>query len=292
VFSDLSLPPRVVPEEPAAQPSPVPAEAPPPAGPQPVRAHPEAAPEAPEPAARRIGLSDLLGAGLLLPQDVLMVEGTEGRRQTATITPDGKINVAGQVFDAVSPAALRALELAGKPRKTVNGWAAFRVLRAGSYIGTLIEVRGQYEDREQEGAAAGPAQDLGAAAPAGPDPAVLAAVDQLKPLLALLPELTAHPSKSGVSLYAGKLVVAYAYPRKRGLPRLRAYVGETCADWVTADPTYASWCYIDDWDANLERVVALLKEAPRRRAEDMTAGRDAYCRRAQLPGMGSAVSAE
>jgi hypothetical protein len=114
----------------------------------------------------------------------------------------------------------------------------------------------------------------------------------MKPLLALLPELAVKTSKSAVSLYAGKLVVGYAYPRKTGAPRLRAYAGETCPEWVTPDTTYASWCYIDDWTTNLERVVALFKEAPRRRAEDMTAGRDAYRRRAQPPTSTAPLSME
>jgi hypothetical protein len=217
-----------------------------------------------------------------------MVEGIDGRRQTATITPEGKIDVAGQVFDSVSPAALRALELAGKLLKAVNGWAAFRVLRAGKQLGTLLQIRDQYEASEQAPRTNGcPQEDkskrgeVESSGPSGPDPAVLAAVDQLKPLLALLPELTVKASKSTVSLYLGKLCVGYAHPRKTGLPRLKVYVGETCPEWVTPDPSYSAWCQIDDWSGNLERVVALYKDAPYRRAADMTAGLDAYRRRVQ-----------
>jgi hypothetical protein len=252
----------------------------------------ESAPELTEQVNKRIGLNDLLRAGLLLPQDLLVVEGTDGKQQTATVSPDGKINVAGQVFDAVSPAALRALELAGKVLKAVNGWATFRVLRGGYYLGTLLQIRGQYEDREQEASTAGPPQDAKSPGPEGPDSAVLAAADQLKPLLNLLPELAIKTSKSAISLYAGKLVVGYAHPRKTGAPRLKAYVGETCPEWATPDPTYASWCYVDDWNTNLERVVALFKDAPRRRAEDMTAARDAYRRRPQPPGSPGSPPAE
>ncbi len=283
-FSEPAVLPRPVPADASSPPGPEPAQPPAPTGTDVPTIQAESAGETSERENRRIGLSDLLNVGLLLPQDLLMVEGTEGRQQTATISPDGKINVAGQIFDAVSPAALRALELAGKPRKAVNGWATFRVLRVGNYLGTLLEIRGQYEDKEQEVSTAGPPQDAVSLGHAGPDPWVLAAVEQMKPLLALLPELTVNTSKSTVSLYAGKLVVGYAHPRKKGMPRLRAYIGETCPEWVTPDPTYTSWCYIDDWSTNLERVVALLKEAPRHRAEDMTAGRDAYRRRAQPPG--------
>lgn len=244
---------------------------------------PETGGETPEPTHRRISMNDLLRAGLISQQDLLMVEGTEGRRQTAFITADGKINVAGQIFDGVSPAALRALELAGKTIKAVNGWSAFRVLRAGNFIGTLLQVRGQYEDKEQEASSDGPPQDAELSTLVGPDPAVLIAVEQMEPLLVLLPELTVNTSKSTISLYAGKVVIGYAFPRKKGLPRLRAYVGDVCPDWATPDPTYAAWCFIDDWNSNLDRVVTLLREAPHRRAEDVTGGRDAYRRRPQPP---------
>ncbi len=208
---------------------------PPAVGTEPVGTQPGIAGKISEPTGRRIVISDLLGAGFLQQQDLLMVEGAEGRRQTATITPEGKINVAGQLFDTVSPAALMAMELAGKSWKTINGWAAFRVIRGGNQVGTLLELRSQYEGAE-EGAPAEPPQDTGLsvpAAPAGPDPMVLAAVDQIKPLLGLLPEVAANTSKTGVSLYVGKAVVGYVYPRKRGLPRVRVYVGETCPDWAT-----------------------------------------------------------
>jgi hypothetical protein len=39
--------------------------------------------------------------------------------------------------------------LAGKSHKAVNGWAAFRVLLGSSHIGTLLELRARYEEREQ-----------------------------------------------------------------------------------------------------------------------------------------------
>jgi hypothetical protein len=284
-FSDSVVPPRQIPGEPTLPlASPVHPQASSPAGAELGAAPQEPEEGAPEGPSRRIGLSDLLSAGLLFPQDLLMVEGTEGRRQTATITPEGKVNVAGQLFDSVSPAALRALELAGKPRRAVNGWATFRVLRAGNHIGTLLTIRGQYEDQEHEASAPESAPEAGPVTPEEPVAGVLSAVEQLKPLLALLPELTVSTSKATISLYAGKLVVAYAHPRKRGLPRLRVYVGEACPEWATPDPTYAPWCFVEDWSTNLERVVALLKEVPRRRAEDMTAGLDGYRRRLPLPG--------
>jgi hypothetical protein len=290
-LSDPAAPPRLVAAEPPSPASGAAPQPPPPPGADTAPSEAEAG-DTCEPVSRRIGLLDLLRAGLLLPQDLLMVEGTDGRRQTATITPEGKITVAGQVFEWVSPAALRALELAGKVLKAVNGWSTFRVLRGGNYLGTLLHLRGQYEDREHEEDPGGTSQETGASTPAGPDPAVLSAAEQLKPLLALLPELTLNTRKATLTLYAGKMVVGYAYPRKKGLPRLRAYVGDACPEWATPDPTYESWCNIEDWSTDLGRVVALFKEAPRRRAEDMTAGRDAYRRRAQPPDNAVAHSAE
>jgi hypothetical protein len=225
-LAETALPPRLVPADETSSFGTTPTQPPSPTGTDAVMTQQESAPELSEQVSKRIGLNDLLRVGLLLPQDLLMVEGTDGKRQTAIVTPDGKINVAGQVFDAVSPAALRALELAGKVLKAVNGWGTFRVLRGGNYLGTLLQIRGQYEDREQEACTAGTPQDARPPGPEGPDPVVLAAADQLKPLLALLPELAVKTSKSAISLYAGKLVVGYAYPRKTGAPRLRAYVGD------------------------------------------------------------------
>jgi Restriction Enzyme Adenine Methylase Associated len=251
-----------------------------PPAPVPVTAPSREEAEGSEPSGRRISIADLLNAGLLKIQDTLVAEGSEGRRQTATLTPDGKISVGGQIFDSVSPAALRALELAGKIRKTVNGWSAFRVLRGTEEIGSLLDVRGQFEDKEQELAVAGAVHQDSSDTP---DDAVHTAVDQMKPLLGLLPELRVNTSKSTISLYAGNLVVGYAFPRKRGMPRVRVFVGEVCPEWATPDTTYSAWCYVDDWINNVQKVVALLKDAPRRRAEDMTAGRDAYRRRPQPP---------
>jgi len=164
--------------------------------------------------------------------------------------------------------------------------------RAGNYLGTLLEIRAQYEDRAEEGSAADPSQEASSPTAEGPEPGVLLAAEQIKPLLALLPELTVNTSKTAVSLYAGKLVVGYVLPRRRGLPRLRAFVGDNCPEWATPDTTYEPWCCIDDWGTNMERVAALLREAPRRRAEDMAAGRDAYRRRAQPAANGGTQAAE
>jgi hypothetical protein len=239
----------------------------------------EATPDEGEAPTRRITVSDLLSAGLLRQQDVLMVGGSESGQQTATLTVGGRIQVGGSTFNSVSAAAVRALELLGRNRKTANGWAEFRVVRDGSDIGTLLEVRSQFEDWEQadDPSSAGKASDVLTAGPG--ESAVGVAMEQLKPLLALLPQLTPSAAKASISLYSGKLVVAYAFPRKRGLPRLKVFVGETCPDWVTPDPTYAAWGYVDDWSSNVQRVVALCQDAPRRRAEDMAAGVDAYRRR-------------
>ena len=235
---------------------------------------------------RRITLNDLLGAGLLRQQDVFIATGIEGRQQIAKLTADGRIDVGGTTFKAVSSAALHALQLAGRNRRSANGWAEFRVLRDGNDIGTLLEIRAQYEDKEEEdaGESAASAEDASGAPIEAQEAGVTVAMEQLKPLLGLLPELTPNAAKATISLYAGKLVVAYAYPRKKGPPRLRVFVGETCPEWATPDPTYAVWCYIDDWSENIERVVALCKEAPRRRAADLAAGAEPYRRRAEKLG--------
>jgi hypothetical protein len=282
-FSDPIMAPRMVQAASPMAPSAEPLQPPSQKDEEAPKAQPESTGDSSEPVSRRIAVSDLLNAGLLMAHDLLVIDGAEGRQQTATITPEGKINVAGQIFDSVSPAALRALELAGKSRKAINGWREFRVLRAGNQLGTLLEIRGQYEDKQQqESTDAGPEEE-GPHSTEGQDAAVLGAVDRMKPLLALLPELTVNPSKSTISLYAGKLVIGYAYPRKKGLPRLRIYVGERCPKWATSDSTYEAWCYADDWGTNLNQVVALLRAAPGCRSLDMTAGRDAYRRRTQPP---------
>ena len=143
-FSDPAVPSRHVAADSPIPPTAAPAQLPP-TGAAPVATQSAAAGEVAEPAGLRATLNDLLRAGLLQAQDQLMVKGAEGQRQTATITSEAKIEVAGQVFEAVSPAALRALELAGRPRKAVNGWATFRLIRGGKSIGTLLQIREQYE---------------------------------------------------------------------------------------------------------------------------------------------------
>src|SRR5262249_35587061 len=149
--------------------------------------------------------------------------------------------------------ALRALQLAGRNRTTANGGAEFRVIREGNDIGTLLEIRAQYQDKEQqeESEASAPSKEAGGGPFETQESAVVVAMDQMKPLLGLLPELLPSAAKATISLYAGKLVVGYVYPRKRGLPRLRVFVGEACPEWATPDPTYAAWCYVDDWSANI-----------------------------------------
>lgn len=212
-LSDPALSPRLIPAESPSL-GPISPQTPPVTTTEFPATKPEPRGASVEPPGGRIGLRELLGVGILLPEDVLMAEGIEGRRQTASTTPDGKINVAGQVFDAVSPAALRAMELAGRPRKAVNGWSTFRVLRAGNYIGTLLQLRGQYEDKEEEASIAGTPQEAASPGSEETDPMMVCAVEQMKPLLTLLPELTIHTSKATISLYAGKLSTA---DRKRSL---------------------------------------------------------------------------
>ncbi len=241
----------------------------------------DGASEEKEPPTPRVTLNDLLRAGFLRLQDGLIVAGGDRALHTAKLTQDGRIEVAGASFNSVSAAAVQALRLAGKNRSTANGWAEFRVLRDGNDIGTLLEIRAQYEDKEQADDSTPPAKEPDAPIAEAAESFVNMAMDQLKPLLGLLPELTPSAGKTTISLYAGKLVVAYAHPRKRGLPRLQVFAGEACPEWTTPHPTYLAWCYVDDWSANVERVVALCKEAPRRRAADLAAGQDPYRRRAE-----------
>ena len=283
VLSEASEPARsAITERPQLTPPPAPPAVPVPPTPAPG----ESASDKDEPSPGRIKVSDLLGAGLLLPQDVLVAGGSEGRQQTAKLTVDGRIDVAGTMFNSVSAAALRARELAGRSRRSANGWVEFRVRRNGNDIGPLLDIRSQYEDKEQqrEDEGASPTKETGGTPTEATESAVAIAMEQLKPLLGLLPEMAPSAAKATISLYSGKLVVAYAYPRRTGLPRLRVFVGEICPDWATPDSTYAAWCYVDDWSENLERVVALCKDAPRRRVAESAAGQAPYRRRSEKSG--------
>jgi hypothetical protein len=236
-------------------------------------------PSVPEGGTRRIIIGDLLSAGLLQPTDTLLVEGHGGRKQAASLTAEGGINVSGQVFDSPSAAAIRALELAGKTVRAINGWQVFRVLRSGVDLGSLLEIRSSFEDRKEADEAAAHDSTGTEDGQANQE----ATIGQLKPLLGLLPEVTVTTSKSAVTFYIGKIAIAYARPRKRGLPRLDIYVGDNCPDWCSPHSTYAAWCDAGDWSENIPKVVELIKLAPRHRSDDMALGKEPYRRRAESP---------
>jgi hypothetical protein len=233
----------------------------------------------PEPPSRRINIGDLLAAGILHLQDVMVVDGNDDKTQSATLTKEGQINVGGQLFDTPSRAAVRALEMAGKQVKAINGWSAFRVLRAGVEIGTLLRLRDKLDDDGQGEHSEGQGPET-ADAETGGEELQEDTVRELKPLLGLLPEVTIQTSKSAVTFYIGKLAFGYAKPRKRGMPRLDVYVGDVCPDWCSPNATYGAWCEVEDWAENLAKTVELIRAAPRRRADDMAAGKDPYRRRA------------
>ena len=68
---------------------------------------------------QRVGLTDLIGAGLLEPGTTVYARRKAHSDRTATILPDGRIDVDGEVFDTPSGAAR---SIAGK---SVNGWWFF-----------------------------------------------------------------------------------------------------------------------------------------------------------------------
>jgi Protein of unknown function (DUF1524)/Restriction Enzyme Adenine Methylase Associated/Protein of unknown function DUF262 len=74
---------------------------------------------------RRVGLADLIGAGLLEPGTTIYARRKAHSHRTATVLPDGRVDVDGEVFDTPSGAAR---SISGKSE---NGWWFF-VLTPGS----------------------------------------------------------------------------------------------------------------------------------------------------------------
>jgi len=305
-FSDPAAPPRLVPADSSTPPSPPSPQSTSPAGTELVTTRLPAKRGKKSSVHHGVTLADLISASLLVPPVKLFCR-YKGTMLEATLLVDGAVEFQGQRYDTCSAAAEVARARVSGRQMNTNGWTFWRFHDGTGKRLDLDDARKRFiktksanpssppspEPRQPRPLGGVEAMQVGNIAEAeGANPAVLSAAEQLKPLLALLPELTVNTSKATVSLYAGKLVVGYAHPRKRGLPRLRVYVGQTCPEWATPDPSYALWCSVGDWSTNLERVVALLKEAPRRRAEDMAAGRDPYYRRAQPPGSTPVVSAE
>src|SRR5262249_9742146 len=69
----------------------------------------------------RVGLADLIAAGLLDPGTTVYAKRKAHEGRTATILPDGRVDVDGEIFDTPSGAAKF---IAGKSE---NGWAFFRL---------------------------------------------------------------------------------------------------------------------------------------------------------------------
>jgi hypothetical protein len=86
---------------------------------------------------RRIGLVDLIGAGILEPGTTLYVRRKAKSHRRATVLPDGRIDVDGVAFDSPSAAA------GSIAQSSENGWRYFLV---GSATGPqLRELLGAYE---------------------------------------------------------------------------------------------------------------------------------------------------
>lgn len=73
----------------------------------------------------RVGLADLIAAGLLEPGTTVYVKRKAHAGRTATILSDGRVDVDGEIFDTPSGAAR---SITGKSE---NGWAFFRLSQTG-----------------------------------------------------------------------------------------------------------------------------------------------------------------
>lgn len=74
---------------------------------------------------RRVGLADLIAAGLLEPGTTVFAKRKAHVGRTATILPDGRVDVDGRIFDTPSGAARFITD------KSENGWAFFRLSQTG-----------------------------------------------------------------------------------------------------------------------------------------------------------------
>jgi hypothetical protein len=77
-----------------------------------------------------VTVKDLIDAGLVRIGDELTYKyGLGGRNRKAyssIVLEDGSIETEGEVFNALSYAALHVMQNAGSERQTVNGWWAWR----------------------------------------------------------------------------------------------------------------------------------------------------------------------
>lgn len=88
---------------------------------------------------RRIGLSDLIGAGLVEPGATIFARRKALADRTATVLPDGRIDVDGKAFDSLSAAAR---SISGKSE---NGWWFFNISPTNKKA--LAEVLQEYVDQ-------------------------------------------------------------------------------------------------------------------------------------------------
>jgi hypothetical protein len=87
----------------------------------------------------RVGLADLIAAGLLEPGTTVYAKRQAFAGRTATILPDGRVDVDGEIYDTPSGAAR---SMTGKSE---NGWAFFRLSPTGRR--SLSDLFQEYVDR-------------------------------------------------------------------------------------------------------------------------------------------------
>jgi hypothetical protein len=88
----------------------------------------------------QVGIPEMLASGVLMTTDVLVCRVGENTRECA-IGGDGTIVVGRATYTSVSAAALSAMETLGKRRAATNGWTSFHVIRSGTDIGVLADLR-------------------------------------------------------------------------------------------------------------------------------------------------------
>jgi hypothetical protein len=96
----------------------------------------------PEQPRRRVGLADLIGAGLLEPGTTVYARSKAQRGRTATVLPDGFLDVDGQLFTTPSGAAR---SMTGTE---TNGWWFFVLAPGGRR--SLSDVLQEYVDQTAE----------------------------------------------------------------------------------------------------------------------------------------------
>lgn len=90
----------------------------------------------------RVGLADLVAAGLLEPGTTMYAKRKAHADRTATILSDGRVDVDGRIFDTPSGAARF---ISGKSE---NGWVFFRLSQTGRR--TLSDIFQEYVDQTSE----------------------------------------------------------------------------------------------------------------------------------------------